>query len=179
MEEQNKYYEITVTDPFRQLIMGKEYLVDGTDMIYHGSRGTNMYGEGENGEYNFRTPVTVIPTSNMWIRNDDFNNHDIIQKAVPLTKIMLKDLRQNPRNTLRLEAVEKASNNIDDIFYEIGKFGGKKRKNKSRKVKKSRRTKRRWSLKYKRSINCKKPKGFSQKQYCKRKGKKHLTRRKK
>lgn len=28
--------------------------------------------------------------------------------------------------------------------------------------------KRKWSLKYKRSINCKKPKGFSQKQYCKR-----------
>jgi hypothetical protein len=24
-----------------------------------------------------------------------------------------------------------------------------------------------WSLKYKRSINCKRPKGFSQKQYCK------------
>lgn len=29
-------------------------------------------------------------------------------------------------------------------------------------------TKKKWSLKYKRSINCKKPKGFSQKQYCKR-----------
>ena len=28
-----------------------------------------------------------------------------------------------------------------------------------------------WSLKYKRSINCKAPKGFSQKQYCKRKNK--------
>ena len=27
--------------------------------------------------------------------------------------------------------------------------------------------KRKWSLKYKRSINCKNPKGFSQKQYCK------------
>ena len=25
----------------------------------------------------------------------------------------------------------------------------------------------RWSLKYKRSINCRSPKGFSQKQYCK------------
>lgn len=25
----------------------------------------------------------------------------------------------------------------------------------------------RWSAKYKRSINCNKPKGFSQKQYCK------------
>ena len=26
---------------------------------------------------------------------------------------------------------------------------------------------RKWSLKYKRSINCKRPKGFSQKQHCK------------
>ena len=27
--------------------------------------------------------------------------------------------------------------------------------------------KRKWSKKYKKSINCKRPKGFSQKQYCK------------
>jgi hypothetical protein len=27
--------------------------------------------------------------------------------------------------------------------------------------------KRRWSMKYKKSINCKNPKGFSQKQHCK------------
>ena len=27
--------------------------------------------------------------------------------------------------------------------------------------------KRRWSIKYKKSINCKRPRGFSQKQYCK------------
>jgi Cu-Zn family superoxide dismutase len=33
----------------------------------------------------------------------------------------------------------------------------------------------RWSAKYKRSINCKRPKGFSQKQYCKY-GRKHKTR---
>ena len=26
---------------------------------------------------------------------------------------------------------------------------------------------RKWSMKYKKSINCRKPKGFSQKQYCK------------
>ena len=89
------------------------------------------------------------PTPTQKLQADDFNNHDIIQKAVPLTKIMLKDLRQNPRNTSRLEAVEKASNNIDDIFYEIGKFGGKKQKNNSRKVKKSRRTKK--SLKTRRT----------------------------
>lgn len=30
-------------------------------------------------------------------------------------------------------------------------------------------TKRKWSNKYKKSIHCKKPKGFSQKQYCKSK----------
>ena len=54
-----------------------------------------------------------------------------------------------------------------------GRFSGKN-PSKGGKTKK-----RRWSLKYKRSINCKKPKGFSQKQYCKRINKKHLTTRKK
>jgi len=42
------------------------------------------------------------------------------------------------------------------------KVGGKRRK---------------WSLKYKRSINCNRPRGFSQKQYCKRQGKKTRRRR--
>lgn len=35
---------------------------------------------------------------------------------------------------------------------------------------------RRWSTKYKKSINCRRPKGFSQKQYCKY-GRKKQTRR--
>lgn len=35
---------------------------------------------------------------------------------------------------------------------------------KSKKVKKGGR---KWSMKYKKSINCRNPKGFSQKQYCK------------
>ena len=33
--------------------------------------------------------------------------------------------------------------------------------------KKTRKTRKRWSLKYKKSINCKRPRGFSQRQYCK------------
>ena len=41
--------------------------------------------------------------------------------------------------------------------------GGKNSKKKSKKSKKPRK----WSTKYKRSIDCSKPKGFSQKQYCK------------
>ena len=35
-----------------------------------------------------------------------------------------------------------------------------------------------WSMKYKKSINCKRPKGFSQRQYCKY-GRKHITKAKK
>lgn len=38
------------------------------------------------------------------------------------------------------------------------------RKNKNNKNNKS---KKGWSLKYKKSINCKRPRGFSQRQYCK------------
>lgn len=37
---------------------------------------------------------------------------------------------------------------------------------------------RHWSMKYKKSINCKKPKGFSQKQHCKY-GRKNMTRKQK
>jgi len=44
--------------------------------------------------------------------------------------------------------------------------GGKKTKSKKQKGGK-------WSLKYKRSINCKRPKGFSQKQYCKYSRRRH------
>jgi hypothetical protein len=43
--------------------------------------------------------------------------------------------------------------------------GGKNKKSKTRKNKTKHN--RKWSLKYKRRINCKRPKGFSQKQYCK------------
>jgi restriction endonuclease S subunit len=60
------------------------------------------------------------------------------------------------------------------IFEDTEQDGGKKnhttrkytmktRKNKS----KNKKSKKRWSLKYKKSINCKRPRGFSQRQYCK------------
>jgi hypothetical protein len=44
-----------------------------------------------------------------------------------------------------------------------------------KKQKKSSKSGRKWSLKYKRSINCNRPRGFSQKQYCKRKSKKPIV----
>ena len=53
----------------------------------------------------------------------------------------------------------KQSNGAPGCCGHLPQSGGKKRKSNK---------KRKWSLKYKRSINCKKPKGFSQRQYCKR-----------
>ena len=50
-------------------------------------------------------------------------------------------------------------------------MGGKLMSKKKRKSKKQNGGK--WSLKYKKSINCKRPKGFSQKQYCKYSRKRH------
>ncbi len=38
--------------------------------------------------------------------------------------------------------------------------------NLTKKNKRSKKTKNGWSLKYKKSINCKRPRGFSQRQYC-------------
>jgi hypothetical protein len=52
------------------------------------------------------------------------------------------------------------------------KGGSMRKTSKMRKTRKTRKTKKnikggKWSRKYKRSINCKRPRGFSQKQYCK------------
>jgi hypothetical protein len=48
---------------------------------------------------------------------------------------------------------------VDGVLFKLAKYNapraGKKKK--------------RWSVKYKKSIDCSNPKGFSQKQYCKRK----------
>ena len=49
------------------------------------------------------------------------------------------------------------------MFSNNVKNGGKI----NRTNKKTRKTRKRWSLKYKKSINCKRPRGFSQRQYCK------------
>ena len=48
--------------------------------------------------------------------------------------------------------------------------GGSRAKisNRTRKTNKRAKGKRKWSLKYKRSINCRRPRGFSQRQYCRR-----------
>ena len=51
--------------------------------------------------------------------------------------------------------------------YKLALKARKKHKYGKRKVPKVKVGGRKWTKKYKKSINCKKPKGFSQKQYCK------------
>ena len=46
------------------------------------------------------------------------------------------------------------------------KYTMKTRKIKNKNKNKNLKTKKVWSLKYKRSIDCKRPRGFSQRQYC-------------
>lgn len=57
----------------------------------------------------------------------------------------------------------------DEITRDSSKGGKSNRSKRSRMTRRKSRSKHggKWSLKYKRSINCKNPKGFSQKQHCK------------
>ena len=55
----------------------------------------------------------------------------------------------------------------NELNIQLGSLGSLGRGVSRRKRKKSAKKGGKWSLKYKRSINCKRPKGFSQKQYCK------------
>lgn len=96
---------------------------------------------------------------------------EILKKELLLLKYQ-KDVGLVDEETYRTEI---ALLNYPDLDLELGfgegskpiliplKKGGKTKKIKIKKIK----TKRKWSQKYKKSINCKRPKGFSQKQYCK------------
>jgi thiol-disulfide isomerase/thioredoxin len=61
----------------------------------------------------------------------------------------------------------KAKTGEDEITVSSTKGGKKTRRSKMTRRKSRSKRGGKWSLKYKRSINCRKPKGFSQKQHCK------------
>jgi len=60
-------------------------------------------------------------------------------------------------NKLNDKNISKLSMKYHKPFYKLRQNGGKTRKKRNRK----------WSRKYKQSINCRRPKGFSQRQHCK------------
>jgi hypothetical protein len=100
------------------------------------------------------------------------HNLEILKKELLLLKYQ-KDVGLIDEETYRTEI---ALLNYPDLNLELGFGEGSKPilipLNKGGKTKKTKKTKkikikRKWSQKYKKSINCKRPKGFSQKQYCK------------
>ena len=71
-------------------------------------------------------------------------------------------------------SIDKKDRSVDSfvewIKTKVGQEGGKRRYKKIRRTRKNKKNAKnggKWSRKYKKSINCRKPKGFSQKQYCK------------
>ena len=95
----------------------------------------------------FVAPTAHIPTNNA--RREGF-----VRPSTPKVPTNIEEETKDFRS-------KQHTPNTQTFFKR--KKGGKK---KTRKVGKKRKG-RKWSAKYKRSINCKKPKGFSQKQYCK------------
>jgi len=122
-----------------------------------------------------RYPVPMIPTENIQYILDYMNENYYISSLVPNCGAMhlyksdtrgrleltrsLADLGVSTGDTLNAQC---------RIMQLAGGRGFQKEKNKDHK--------KRWSMKYKRSINCRRPRGFSQRQHCKygRRGRKTL-----
>ena len=78
-------------------------------------------------------------------------------------KVSFDDIQNHTQKTLKENEKEE-----EEALKEIQEDTPTEKKGGSRKIKKQKQHKRKkWSNKYKRSIDCKHPKGFSQKQYCK------------
>lgn len=102
--------------------------------------------------------------------NTKLNNPERLKTPV---KINFNDIKAG----IGLELLLPTKHGITKYCCQTG--GGMKKKHKRKTTKRTKGKKekkgRKWSIKYKDSINCKKPKGFSQRQYCLAKSKKRKT----
>ena len=106
---------------------------------------------------------TESPTSQQF--SDDYLYLKPWAKLTPIHKIIkIKEYV----NMLLIKNEEEKESLKHNSHSHYNKNHNKTQKGGNNKLKKRSTVKRRkWSLKYKRSINCNRPKGFSQKQYCK------------
>ena len=99
-----------------------------------------------------RARNTILDKRLKTIRDKALDAEEYVPTGLPTTAAQekgiskMKNLSERARDKILVRRFTRLKNNVS---------GGKK-------------TKRKWSNKYKRQINCKKPKGFSQKQYCKK-----------
>ena len=125
--------------------------------------------------------IKLTPESKRKIRplkeilNEQRANNQYSQQYVPINQ-----MKRNVDKTRKLASASEKMQGQASEFAQASKqlleqqkkkrfgiFGGKTRR-KTKGNKRNKQTKKRkWSLKYKKSINCKRPKGFSQKQHCK------------
>ena len=128
-----------------------------------------------------RYPVPLNATETVQSVLDYINEHYYVSSLVPncgviyLYKSGIKDLLLlTTTRTLADYNIQNGDTLIAEC-HNIQMNGGginqtnKKYTIKTRKIKnktKNKKSKKRWSLKYKRSIDCKRPRGFSQRQYC-------------
>lgn len=99
--------------------------------------------------------------------SEGFTDTDSIDTSTTIRNI--PDIVTKAKETPHFKTWSSVFNRIrrnpeDDVWTDDSDIDGGRRRRKKRSTRK---TRRKWSLKYKKSINCKKPRGFSQKQYCK------------
>lgn len=116
-------------------------------------------------KFKFEMNENMINENVKNMTNEEFENHLLEKK--------LNDEEKGDYRTFREKGtlLDTATNHgLKELYDELKELLDKRMSKKGGK----------WSRKYKRSINCRKPKGFSQKQYCKygRKNKKRKTKRK-
>ena len=102
--------------------------------------------------------IKYISDGGKVIKNyDNFDTKDkkrTVDSFVEWINYELKNNNNNQQGGKKLKTKNKSKKN-------------KSKKNKSKNNKSKNNKKHKWSMKYKKSINCKRPKGFSQKQFCK------------
>jgi hypothetical protein len=106
------------------------------------------------------------------------NNTTIMDDNIPFIRFGINNILTDEQRYFLLQYLQYISNyqalseeqkfivryiSLTLMFSNNVQNGGKN----NRPNKTPRKTKKRWSLKYKKSINCKRPRGFSQRQYCK------------
>jgi len=115
---------------------------------------TKQKGKGIGNSKPIKPPTPIPPTkTRKSVQFSPSTKSPSIPKQNKTKKIFMSSNKKKQKAVVQYENRQRKQDLRDMMLGKIPLEGGKKR---------------RWSLKYKRSINCKRPKGFSQKQYCKR-----------
>ena len=119
-------------------------------------------------------PVPLNTANSVQSVLDYMNEHYYISSLVPncgVTHLYKSDIKDplNPTSTLADNGVQKGTRlnaQCRNIPLSPSSGGYRRKRIRTKKIKITKRPKK-WSLKYKKSINCRRPRGFSQRQYCK------------